>query len=1136
MGTTDTQLQTGSGQFGFVLLIEGFPYVVHSGASDAAVVTAYAGTGWTQALPGLKVIGSIKQSIEPFKTDLDIPTLTFHVMDCDGNDTFGKAVWKSKPTISSRLNAVFQPAADGSGTITVRDNATGPAAFPSGGGTVYIGTRAISYSALSGSTGLTVSAAGAGVFAPFTGDGSNVYNRPQGLAEGQIFDQAAPPRVSDVPATWIGKHVALYIHRISGGVWDTRAQAHLEFAGTLAKLEDGDGVTVVTCHDMRKKIEDATLLRTQWVGQVKPGIYLRTGDKFKIAETKVTGTFSSGEFTVVASGASGDDECNAGIYDYFEFMAKLEAWLAADGTLTGTWAAYAPQRSVGRRTVFRVQFAADVLIGAQFYCNNAHLMEFMGFTDHVQSDDGGNWRRVGIAQRWDDERFIESIDPPYRTRALYRAGHVGAKMTLTLEDATRGTWLDHSAYLPPAIHHGTGDGDNWSYVIIGDSQLAVAEYSSDTELINVTPLSGFGQLYSTLDEFKAPGVTFDDPAEVLEVRQIVFLAGKFSSLIPKLFASIDGRGVNHATHDAFPWGAAVPYSLLGDTFVESCESIETADSTDTISIRLDRPTKLKDILIPEMALRFAFLIFKDGVFQFVSPPVPNSTTADHALDETNKAVGPGETEPMTATEWTSDYLTNVVKIQYKRDHAGKYQGSPITIKDQVSIDLHGESEPLTIDAINSVDENSSISGSTVEALAGNITSRVFPTFGYPVKIIRRTIAPSLYRIAPGDTVALSDNLVRDPTSGERGVSGRACVVLSSVHDYGHEGGRLMGEVVLLHSDEDRTYPLSPAAEVDTTYTSGLYTDGYDSTNLRLHLADHSFSKSTDALDVTRFAAGDLVRILEIDPADPASIDAWSRTVDSVGADYIQLTAALSSPAYSGATKLFAVIPQAYADVQASQKLHAFQADDGDGLVQDVVEPNSYGTQAQLGFTRAVATTKPALLADEAFGDGMPVTPYQLQHLTRMHNNLISYKTATHVPMMMVSTAGAALLTATGAAYALRQYFPVYIGGIQAAGRTRYLSIAPMFRSENGNAVYVKVTSSRFPPTGVSNSGHTFAGPTRSVEFTTSSTTAVVASAQNLTPVPAQFPGHTWISVELKVTGTEQCHCYGFPTFYLKPIT
>lgn len=1119
-GTTSTALQTGEGQYGFALLIEGYPYVICDAADTAAVVTAYTGTGWSQALPGLKVIGSIKQSIEPFKEDLDIPTLTFHVMDCDGDDTFGRAIWKSKPTIQSRLNAVFEPAADGSGVVTVRSNA----AYDSSG-TVYLGTRAIAYSAKSGGTGLTVSAAGAGVYAPFTASGSNVYNRPQRLAGGVAFDVAAPPRVSDVPATWHGKHVALYIHRISGGVWATRANAHLEFAGTIAKLQDGEGVTVVTCHDMRKKIEDATLLRTQFVGSVKQGIYLRTGDKLKVTETTSGAVpLESGEFTVVASGASGDDEANAGLYEYGAFLEMIERWLAADGTLAATWSARVHNHlDAGYRTVISAKWGSTALHGLLFYANTRHIMEFMGFTDYTTDDDGGSWLRAAADLKYMDQRYLISRSAPYRTRALYRAGHVGAELSVELESST-GTWLNHEEFLPRAVH-GSDTGQNWAYVIIGESQLAVAEYSSATLLINVRPIAGFGQPYATLDEFNAPGITYDDSAEALEVRQLVLLTGKFSEIMPRLFASIDGRGINHATYDDFPWGAAVPWSLLGDAFVNSCASLETAEGTDTISIRLDRPTKLKDVLIPEMALRFAFLVFKEGGYRFVSPPVPNSTTADHTLDETNKAVGPGETVPMTSCEWTSDYLCNIVKIQYKRSFDGKFLGNPLTIKDQVSIDLHGESEPLTIDAVNSIDDRANISGSTVEHLAGNIASRIFPSFGRPVKVLRRSVAPTLYHATPGDTAALSDDLVRDPTSGGRGMSGRACIVLSSQHDYGHEGGRLFGEVSLLHSDEDRTFPLSPAAEIDTSFTSGDYTNGYDSTNFRLKLKDHAFSKSTDALDVTHFDHGDLIRIVQLDPADPSSIDAWDRTLHAstgVGADYLQMTASLSSPAWSGSTKKFVVIPQAYSDVTASQQLHAFQADDADGLIEDEAEPNGLGTQTQLSFTRSVATDLPALLADESYGDGKPLTPYQLQYLTRMRNNLISYKTAPHLGTINVSN--------FDSAGNIHLIFPFYIGGIASAGTVRYLSIAPMIAFADITPSTLTVVSSRFPPTGTLNNP-VWSGPTRSITFDAESSSFVIADAQDLVPIPAQLPGHTWISV---VIGNE-CVFKGFPAFRLKPI-
>src|SRR5690606_2589623 len=143
------------------------------------------------------------------------------------------------------------------------------------------------------------------------------------------------------------------------------------------------------------------------------------------------------------------------------------------------------------------------------------------------------------------------------------------------------------------------------------------------------PLRGFGEIYRNIaDEFTAPGITYDDPSDAkLTIRQVLYLTGKFSSIMPKLLASMGGAaGVNHATHDVLPDGAGVPWSLLGDTFVESCEALETTEGSDTIAVRIAKPTKLKDILIPELALRFAFLVWKDGGYRVVSPPTPNATT------------------------------------------------------------------------------------------------------------------------------------------------------------------------------------------------------------------------------------------------------------------------------------------------------------------------------------------------------------------------------------------------------------------------------------------------------------------------------------------------------------------------------
>lgn len=1137
MGTTDSALQAGSGQFGYALLIEGYPYVIHDGADSPAVVTAYAGTGWSQAHPGLGVIGTIKQSIEPLKPGLDIPTMTFHVLDTDGSDTFGKAVWKSKPTISSRLDAVFTPAADGSGTLTVKENGVGVSSFPSSG-TVYLGTRTITYSSKSGSTGLVVPAAGANPYSPFAADGSNVYQRDQGLSSGQNWDVAAPPRVSNVPDTWQGKHVALYMHRIAGGVWDVRAQAHLEFAGTIGDIDDGEGVTVVTCQDIRKQVEDAVLLKRQFVGYVKPGINLRTGDQFYVQITAGDSVKSSSDpLTVVASGASGADEIDAGIYETEALLTKLNAWITADTSVAGDFTFKIEPSDAG----MRLKLVGTITVSAvqiELSCTSHDVMEFLGFPDTIRFDD----RWAARSERdYSASQILVSPQPPYRILAARpKDSTTGRSYIIEFDAPPNGEFFEGSAYYPAYLDDAANGEANWSYFRIGKDQLVLGKWDGTSKITSVAILSNYASAFRSEargEEINDAGITYDEPGERLPVYQVVALAGKFSKLIPTLFASVSGAGVNHATYDVLPFGAGVPYSLLGSNFLASCASLETTGKTDSITVLLEKPTKLRDVLVPELALRFAFLIFKNGGLQFVSPQAPNSTTADYTLDETNKAGGPGEKLPMTSSRLTSDYLVNDIKINYERTTGDQ----PLEIHDLVSIDRHGKSEPITIDAVNSTAADDGASGKAVENMVGLLAATLFPMFGRPVKLLTRTLAPTLYGIAPGNTVTISDDLVRDPTTGERGISGRAGIVIESVHGYGQGGGRMMGEVTVLLTDEDRTFPLSAAAEIDTTYTSGLYTNGYDSTNFRLKLKDHSFSKSTDSKDAASFNHGDLIRIVELDPADPSTIDAWSRTLHaSTGVDtstgYLQMTASLSSPSYSGATKKLVVIPQAYTSVQASQKLHAFQADDADGMVLNTIEPNSYGSGTDLTFARGLATDLPVLLADESYGDGKPLTPYQLQYMSRMVNNLISYKAATHIPLMLTTVAGASILNTSVAAYTLMFSVPVAVGGFVPRGWLRAISIAPQFFSGGAHGTsYVRVTSSRFPPTGTALTDVVFAGATRSVVFTTTSATAVTATAQDLVIVPAQFPGHTWLTVEIKTTTLSSCNVLGFPICQLKPL-
>ncbi len=1126
--TTSTALRAGSGVFGFTLLIEGYDKIITDAADLTAVVTAYAAESWSAAIGGLTVIGGVKQSIEPVKNDFDIPELTFEVMDCDGTDALGKAIWKTKPTFSSRLNGVFEPAANGSGTVTVRSN-TGFATS----GVGYIGTKRVTYTGVSGGTGFTVGTGGANTFAPLGADAGNTYAGPARPPTGGTFDQAAPLRFTDVPATWIGKKVALYIHRIADGVWDTRAQARLEFAGRLIKVTDGaPGIVTLLCRDLRADIESAVLLKKQWHGFVRPGIYLNAGEKFRVQEIEQGATrITSGTFDVVASGAAGSSQINEGLYDLDKLLSSLTTWLASlAASLNADWSMQRRLTDAGYRTVVRAKFGAVTTVGRaiRFGCNRPGPMHFMGFSDAGLFDE-----YFAISTPYDSiaDIAIVSASCPFRVRAL-QAPHQTSNFNVTLE-SSEGDWFTNNLFSPPFLQE-ISDGAALSYVRFGEDHLAVANYSTSTLLTKVTPVAGFGTEYED-EGYSQPGLTYDDAAEGLEVRQIVFLSGAFSALIPRLVASIGGTvGVNHASYDFFPWGAGVPWAVLGDDFVNSCKSLEQAGSSHAISIVLDKPTTLGDILLPEMTLRFAFLVFKDGAYRFVSPPVPNSITANHTLDETNKAIEGGKPPP-TRSEWSAENMVNVIKVNHGRDISGEYQGQTITLIDQSSVDAHGETQAVTIDAVNSAHDKSGLYSRVVENLAADLVAFMFPMFGKPLKIVTRTLAPIHYHVTPGDTVSLSDDLVRDPTSGEKGLSGRACIVLSTFHDFGHaQDAAMAGEVTLLLTDEDRTFPLSPAAEVDTAYTSGLYTNGYDSTNFRIALKAHSFSKSTVAVDSTHFDASDLVRIVELDPANSANVAAWSRTVSSVQSAavpyYLQLTASISAPSWSGSTKKFAVIPQSFASCQASQKLHAFQADDADDMVQDVAEPNLYGSSSDIStFATGNSSDLPSLLADELAGDGKPLTPLQLQTMARMHNNLIHRKTATHRPLIMVAPVA---ITAT-TLYQLLYMFPLFIGPVPST-MLRYISIAPMFKSDNAaRTATIRVVTSKEPPVGnIAVGQHRWRQSIRSATFTTTATVNTVAAAQDLLPLMSEA-GYTWLAIEGKISAAGTATLMGVPTLYLK---
>ncbi len=1142
MGNTQTALNDEGARVCFVLVISGYANLITDHHNPTAVETAWAATNWTSAIAGLSVDGTFEQSFEPWSNKVQVSTLRFLINDADGEDTFGTDIWTSKPSINTALTATYD-ATTGAGTINVKDSSG-----ISASDIVYVGNERFVVNSVAAGQ-VTHAAAGSGVLAAFTANGGTTNPWQHSRPSHQSWDVAADPRLTDVPKQWTGRYVGLYIHRIVDGVLDTKAEASLLWAGTIASIQDSpSGATILECQDVRAKLRDVTLLRDQFKGRVREGCFLAAGTKFWASDAVGnTGVSTSTDLDVVSSGASGTTQINEGWYSAPEMANFLNEWIQAE-TMEADAMSFAIVNDGGSR----LQMVADYsgLSANGIWCimrlhTNVHrYLVFLGFGDGqvAPSEDKGWHVEHGYTIATSGALVLNSKEVPYRVMAsqssvrsiLGRWAHWPAPVPAQLElDDTEGTWFEHASLLPTPLSE-WADGTDASLMISGDA-VFFAEHDSDTSFTLINTKDPFSQLASGNESI--PNKTMDEDGDV-EVRQFVVLSGTVTDIMSRLLASVNGDGVNHATYDDFPAGsgAGIPWELLGDNFINTCNALQEASESDSMIVPMHKPTALVDIITAESTLRFAWLIFKDGGLQWVSPQIPNASTADWTLDETNKAGPAGESVDLKATtEITSKWLRNVLKIKYGYTPDGKSHDT-LTIKDATSIGDFGEMKPITIKARH-VYRDDVRAGDAIEAKAGRLATAIMPMFGRPVRVYKRSINGSLYNMAPGDMVALSDDFIRDPTTGQRGLAARPCTVLSVRHS-GYNPKGLWGEVVLLFSDEERTFPYAASAEVDETYTSGAFTAGWDSASKKIRLKSHAHSHASADKDILSYTSGDPVRISEIDPSDPSAADTFTDVLSAVGADDVTLTTGFGAggnPAHSS-SKYYHLGFDDYSTVQTAQKLTAFLADEADGELQGVIPPNTYGDAPPppvvIAFATNDATTLPELHSDEMYAEGEPLGPNIVRHVSVAANSLINYRTAPSMPVFL----GTNIATFNTDVDYVFLVMPFPIGrGTFPAGRTRKLYIRTRMSTGNvATTANCSVTSTRSPPV------HLVAAapiaPYNQVTFTSTSTTFEVSSEQALTIVPSDIPGVTWISVRVWRTGASNVVTLAdLPQFHLGPL-
>lgn len=1133
MGNTRDTLTTDAGaQVRFVVAIQGYDTLL-TNHSAAAVVTAWSGTDWSTALTGLAVPGVMKQSITPYRPKIEAETLTLTIHP-DEDETFASTVFATEKSAGNitKLDDGTNLDSDDT-TVTVHSTA----GFASSG-TIHVGTEAIAYT---GTTATQFTGCTRGKYSPFGRSGSAAFGRPHRTSQAPGAGTVASPWVTDYPRVWIGRHIAVYAHVLRGSVLDTKAEAELIWAGAIADVSENEhGHTSLTCLDARDMVRSCVLLHDQFTAKPVRGAYLEDGKEIYV-KVVTTGT---GSYGVESDTFIVGTDITAGYHTVDELVSALNVWFNAGSWTDNPYCWIDPNDNKWKFVVANIGSGGNVWTALlEFHMESVAFGHLLGF-DHASTEPSDQWvSMLGMVQ--DSEL---GVDPTPTIRSANPVGEYVIAVdqfgdgTLDLGDAI-GTFVDQRAQLPEPYQSMTAGGETWGIVDLSGQACALVRKEAGDQFSAIKiPRDLLRALGYDAAEDQIPftfRIYYRGESPPL-IRQLIWLSGDGADVMPRLVASTGTSAYNHATYDDYGYslGAGVPWDLLGDAFLQSCAEL-FGGGVAPLSILIATPTKLADVLAPELALRNAHLVLRDGGLVFLTPSFVSPTTATHALTEGNKAA-PSDRQLENRANYgvTRSYLVNHIKVLYGRKMSAPGQDAEyrevLEISSEQSKTDYGVAQPITIKAANHIGEQAP-GGDSIREMAIELAAGALSEFSRPVLQVERSYDASLFYLVPGDTATLADSHVRDPTTGGRGISSRACWILSTEWNWATATGR----VALALADDDRRAVYSPCAQVDDTANAGGFTAGYSSgtSTLRCYANEHSLSGDSDA---SYFSAGEEIEICELSPATTSSPTRWVRTIDSISSNDITLTAALSSPAFDSALK-YRITSVIYSSADSTQTPDAYMADDADAQVLDTRRPYIWAKQSGgTTITAAADSTRrhEYPVTDGRWdGDGYPVHPGMHRAAIDTINNLIDYVGAPQNPITSSQSAAGSTQTisTTSTTYVTIAVWPQFLTRGRWVALSRHLYLAPMIQISSGSeTVTIRATSSRTPPIGDANVA-SFTGPYRQVTFTqTGSTSIAVPAAQALDIV--RFPDDecTYITVEMKVTAGTGTY-YGMTRCNLGPM-
>ena len=1126
MGTTKTAMQAGSVATAYVVAIEGYEFLLTDYGSAAAVATAWAATEWSSSanvLPGCAFV-DLKNTLqlhpwEPFQPG---GTCQIAVVGETGStgERFAIDVAKTAAGVQTGITSSVTRTTT---TINVERTADFPAS-----GDAFIGHERFRYTSTT-ATSFVVSVRG--LYSPFAQTEADITHFPRRASVGvpDQYSTSALPVVTSVRHDWVGAWVGVWEHRVVNGVLDTRAEAQLVFAGQIDSTKESEnGATLINLRHVLDIAGNTTVFLDQYSARIADTCYVGVNDYLIAFDTGPGGNNSLLRVDTVASLPY---TIAAGRYTVDQLIGYLNAALAA---LTALAAGGGPGGLTGTHS-----FSSD---GAQIYDTHTFAAAATGTTSGVVIQGRGAWiaylggtpAPAGGAGQHDliARSVVGPAEYTFTTGPIFPIRIFSDEPSAAIQVLDeQGVFIDNAGSggtLLPAAYSSYWDGTNQLGFFLVDGKTLICGRISGGFLLDArwitdyqTPLplpSGFG-----------PSVTGTS------IKQVFIITRAWWVMLTWFFVSTGDTGFNDPSYDVLPYGLGLelPYELIGGPtglapFISDALTMPASGFEATVWIT--KPTKLVEILTVDLALRTTYPVWKDNSLRLATWQSPVASLATMVLVDGNKAEPANSMTPhLTPLSRDGSYAKPIVKVQFDYDPvADKFSGPGVVLYDRVAI-ASGSKDPITL-SWKSAGQGDHAAG-LVQAIMPAFTVVWQKFFSAPWSVARRSIDMRYYEgYAPGDIVLFDDPQVRDPSTGLRGTSARPGLVLR--HTYAPGGARLgsgepeppVGEVDILVLPRNLDTIWSPAAEVDETANTGGFTAGYNSGTSTMRTKSHVHSESSEQLDAFNFAAGDVVWITELDPAIATAPDRWTRTIAPggvVGGD-ITFTAALASPAFSS-TKRYRITSVDYANATATQKADAYQADDADGMIENLAPSYNYGI-AGAGLSPTLLTHVELCELDPtgvSAGDGVPFDTGFHLGLVKSANNLIDHKTAVQGAALSSNI----MVYAGSSTYRLVELRRRYFGAAQTNFVHRALAVAPWLRSTSGTST-VRVTLTRAKPFVNTAGAAVFSAFSAQKTFTSSSATWATAAEQLLDLGYCDATGVCWIAIEVSANaqtrGLAQC--------------